>query len=117
MLAHAPHAPLAALVLLLALSHVATGCARLPALAIAARLRVATEERAAAQSMALIVGCGWKLERDSVARARAGEPPPGATPGVQIESVGCAEPTLCAWQRAAELGAAQVLLPMAEEQP
>jgi hypothetical protein len=95
------------------------GCARLPALAIGARLRVVTEERAAAQSAALIVGCGWKLERDAVTRARAGEPPPesppGATPDGELRDTRCADPSLCAWQRAAELGAAQALLPLAEE--
>ena len=93
----------------------ATGCARLPALAIAGRLQVVTEPHAAAQSMAVIVGCGWKLERDVVTRANASEPPPGATQSLQLESVGCSDEALCAWQRTAELGAAQVLLPMTEE--
>ena len=93
------------------------GCARLPALAIAGRLHVVTEPHAAAQSMAVIVGCGWQLERDAVARvnASANEPPPGVAANEELPGVGCVDEALCAWQRSAELGAAQVLLPMTEE--
>jgi hypothetical protein len=92
-----------------------TGCARLPALAIAGRLRVVTEPHAAAESMAVIVGCGWKLERDVVARDHASEPPPRGAQSLEVKEVGCTDEALCAWQRRAELGAAQGVLPMAEE--
>jgi hypothetical protein len=34
---------------------------------------------------------------------------------MEVKDVGCTDEALCAWQRRAELGAAQVLLPMTEE--
>jgi hypothetical protein len=92
-----------------------TGCARLPALAIAGRLRVVPAPHAAAETLAVMGGCGWTLVRDVVARDHASEPPPGVAQSMEVKDVGCTDEALCAWQRRAELGAAQVLLPMTEE--
>ena len=98
------------------LSPLAVGCGRLPALAIGGRMQVVTHEHAAAQSLALIVGCGFALERETVVRAEPSELPPGVPAEVDVQATRCTDATLCRWQQGAELGAAQVLLPLAEEE-
>ena len=93
-----------------------TGCGRLPVLAIGGRMRVVTHEHAAAQSLALIVGCGFALERAPVLRAEPSEPPPSVPAEVDAHAARCTDAALCRWQQVAELGAAQLLLPLAEEE-
>jgi len=101
---------------LASLSPLAAGCGRLPVVAIGGRMRVVTHEHTAAQSLALIVGCGLALERAPVVlRAEPGEPPPGVPAQIDAHATTCTDSALCRWQYAAELGAAQVLLPLAEE--